>query len=95
MPNIDIYVNYWHHEIMIMLLFFKLAFALTDKEKNEGCRVACIRSNYDGGQAYGKGCICIIKQDDYFLFVHNRTDISDMELIKRADSEQKHTYYDY
>jgi len=63
--------------------------------QDEGCRVACVRSGFDGGKAKDKGCVCTVDQDDYELFVHNRIDLRDFYLLPEKSTEKKRDYYNY
>lgn len=51
---------------------------------NEGCKVACIRSGYDGGKVADKGCVCFIYQEDYEKFIHNIFDLKDTKRLDRS-----------
>lgn len=75
--------------MLALLLCFAMAADTKDLSvKNEGCKVACLRSGYDGGKMADKGCVCFVYQEDYELFTHGRAELKD---IKKMDP----TVWDY
>jgi hypothetical protein len=66
----------------MVILLFAIAMA-KDIPKDEGCRVACIRSGFDSGKSYKKGCVCFTYQESYYLFTHNRIDLSNLRTTSK------------
>ncbi len=82
----------------MIALLISLAMAATLQNvglRNEGCRVACIRSGFDGGQAKGKGCMCLTFTDDYDLFVHNRINLGVLDVRHTMKNETIKVDLDY
>jgi hypothetical protein len=66
--------------VIILLSSVAVAVELSEKEKNQGCHVACLRSGYDGGTSHGRGCRCHVDFENYNTFIRTGSSLQGLNL---------------